>query len=371
MSRTYKATGINLKGMPLGESDRLLSILTREFGLIRAVAPGSRKHKSKLGGRSGLFVVNELLITKGRSLDKITQAETLESYPGLSLDLGKLTASQYLAELVLYQALSNQPQEELFCLLNEHLSRLEDVPRTDQNLSLVVLAHLAHATFHLLALAGIAPQVQACCLTQRPLTPDFSDPDWRVGFSTAVGGTISLGALERLEVEGLPQPKWFDSPSRPSKVVPISSRETTHFPNLNQPMEAQSKSAEFSGVIERSPSFTPTPVSSVGESKPLPYPAAPRKRPRLDVQLNAAELAILQQLAQPQLLPLNLGLHQPEALAIYPFSSSTAWLSVERLLRQYVQYHFDRPIRSAALIDTCFVFSANCSLTPLSHDATV
>ncbi len=52
MSRTYKATGINLKSMPMGEADRLLTILTREFGLIRAVAMGSRKHNSSLGGEA-------------------------------------------------------------------------------------------------------------------------------------------------------------------------------------------------------------------------------------------------------------------------------------------------------------------------------
>ena len=106
MSRTYKATGINLKSMPLGETDRLVTILTRELGLIRVVAPGARKQNSKLGGRMGLFVVNELLVSKGRSLDKITQAETLESYPGLSKNLSKLAASQYLAEVVLCYALS-------------------------------------------------------------------------------------------------------------------------------------------------------------------------------------------------------------------------------------------------------------------------
>ncbi|MGB3205538.1 MAG: DNA repair protein RecO, partial [Crinalium sp.] len=129
MSRTYKVTGINLKGMPLGEADRLLTILTKELGLIRVVAPGARKHNSKLGGRSGLFVVNELLIAKGRSLDKITQAETVESYPGLSKDLGKLAASQYLAEIVVSQALSEQPQAELYAVLNEHLRRIEHFPR--------------------------------------------------------------------------------------------------------------------------------------------------------------------------------------------------------------------------------------------------
>src|SRR4028119_106832 len=112
MTRTYKATGINLKSAPMGESDRVLTVLTREFGLIRAVAPGVRKQRSTIGGRSELFVVNELLIAKGRSLEKITQASTVESHAGLSRNLGKLAAAQYLAELAIASALSEEPQEE-------------------------------------------------------------------------------------------------------------------------------------------------------------------------------------------------------------------------------------------------------------------
>jgi DNA repair protein RecO (recombination protein O) len=141
-----------------------------------------------------LFVVNELLVAKGRSLDKITQAETLESYPGLSKDLSKLAASQYLAELVLCHALSEQPQEELYALLNEHLRRLEYLPKpsTDKLKTASVLAHLSHGVFHLLALAGVAPQVQVCCVTQHSLKPDFTTPDWRVGFSVDAGGAVSL-----------------------------------------------------------------------------------------------------------------------------------------------------------------------------------
>lgn len=129
MSRTYKATGINLKSMPFGEADRLLTILTREQGLVRAVAPGCRKPKSKLGGRSALFVVNDLMLVQGRSLDKIAQAETLESYPGLSQNLAKLTTSQYLAELTLYQALSGQPQIELWDLFCQQLTQLQNATR--------------------------------------------------------------------------------------------------------------------------------------------------------------------------------------------------------------------------------------------------
>ncbi|MEO1623246.1 MAG: DNA repair protein RecO, partial [Cyanobacteria bacterium J06632_3] len=156
--RSYKATGINLKGMPMGESDRLVTVLTKEYGLVRAIAPGARKHKSRLSGRSGLFVVNDLFFSKGKSIDKLIQAETVRSFPGLSKDLAKLTASQYLAEIALSQALSDQPQEELYYLLLEHLSRLEAAAKPH------ILACLAQATFHLLALAGVAPEVFRDCL---------------------------------------------------------------------------------------------------------------------------------------------------------------------------------------------------------------
>ena len=301
MTKTYKATGINLKSMPLGEADRLVTILTREFGLIRVVAPGVRKQNSKLGGRMGLFVVNELLLAKGRSLDKITQAETLESYPGLSKDLSKLAASQYLAELVLCHALSEQPQEELYELLNEHLRRLEqlsNIPGSKSEVSLV-LAHLSHGIFHLLALAGIAPQVQLCCLTQYPLQPNLTDPDWRVGFSVEVGGIFSLNQQES-GVEQFPRP-----------VAPRGGRVAD---------------APGNYYIDAKPASPPKPNS----------------------KLNALELTLLQQLATAE-LPNLTTLLPNEARTLE--SVTPAWVKLERILRDYAQYHFGRSIRSAALVD--------------------
>jgi DNA repair protein RecO (recombination protein O) len=262
MSGTYKTIGINLKSTPLGESDRLLTILTEEHGLLRAVAPGSRKHLSSLGGRSGLFVVNQLLIVKGRNLDKIIQAESLSSYPGLSQDLRKLTASQYLAELTLYQALSDQPQTELFCLFREQLNWLEKLPAA------LTLFCLTYATFHLLRTAGLAPEVRTCCATQKPVRPDFSAPGWKVGFSTIAGGVVS----------------------------------------------------------------------------PVEHP------PEISARLTAAELACFQRLPEPDLLQKLIDSDEQWLLSFDP----QIWLSIERVLRHYAQYHFDRPIRSATLVDSCF-----------------
>jgi DNA repair protein RecO (recombination protein O) len=317
MSRVYKATGINLKSMPLGESDRLITILTQEFGLIRAVAPGARKHNSKLGGRSGLFVVNELLIAQGRSLDKITGAETIESYPALSQDLGKLAASQYLAEMVMCQALSEQPQTELFCLLNEHLKRLEQLPKSS---GFSVLAHLSHAVFHFLVLAGLTPQVQACCLTGHSLLPDFTSPDWQVGFSICAGGVVELAAWEQLKKQEKNSYK-----TRPSQPAKSADHRTT------------SVSSPSSRVAEaQSPGYQ---TVDLGQEKLV-----------LDTRLNATQLALLQQLAGANLSQINTPLSdQPLSLA-----TDTGWLSIEQILRQYVQYHFGRPIRSAALIDSYF-----------------
>lgn len=311
MSRTYKATGINLKSMPLGESDRLLTILTREFGLVRAVAMGSRKHNSRLGGRSGLFVVNDLLIAKGRSLDKVAQAETLESYPRLGQDLKKLTASQYLAELSLCQALSEQPQEELFCLLNEHLKRLESAPAS------LVLAHLTHAVFQLLVLAGIAPQVHLCCVSRQQLIPDLANPDWRAGFSIPTGGTVTLAALDQIRAEKTPR---------------TERRETANPAETERPKRrTQPQVAEAGGAYR-----------SNASAQPL----------MLNQQITAVELALLQDLAQAELpQPQEFFTPQPQT----DRSSDQLWLTVEHILRQYAQYHFDRPIRSAALVDACFL----------------
>lgn len=303
MSGTYKATGINLKSTPLGETDRLLTILTEECGLIRVVAPGARKHKSSLGGRSSLFVVNHLLIAKGKTLDKIIQAESIESYPGLSQDLGKLTAGQYLAELTLCQALSEQPQAELFYLLQEHLNRLEALP------SLVTLACLTHATFHLLVLAGLTPQVQACCVTQNPIAPDFLDPNWQVGFSVAAGGTVHLAELGRLASE-----QRLSEPRSIKRLAVASSQ--GHYPDRR--------------------------------------PSSPSKSPDLCTKLSASEVMILQRLSEPNLVQ---ELMQTDA-TLFQAPRQQLWLSLERVLRHYAEYHFDRPIRSAALIDACLMSPA-------------
>jgi DNA repair protein RecO (recombination protein O) len=279
LPKEYQATGINLKGMPLGEHDRLLTILTKEHGLIKAVAAGARKHRSAMAGRSGLFVVNDLQISVGRSMDRVKNAEMVQSFVGLGKTLAKLTAAQYLSELALMQALSAQPQEELFLVLVEHLNRIQNAENNH------VLACLAHGTYHLLAIAGFAPQVHSCCISQRPVIANRELPKWKAGFSIVGGGVINLEITD-------PPHGGNPNSDRSSNGMEILSSDEIHN--------------------------------------------------RISHYLTATELLAIQELAQTDLTDNILKSH------------TTDWLTVERLLRAYAQYHFDRPIQSSALIDNCF-----------------
>jgi DNA repair protein RecO (recombination protein O) len=315
MGKTIRLTGINLKAIPLGEADRMITILSPEAGLIRVSAPGARKSNAKLGGRSGLFVVNDLLIAQGKSMDRISQAETIESYPGLGRDLGKLTAGQYLAEIALHQALTDQPQPELYYLLTEHLRRIAEAEPDG------VLPALAQAIYQLLALAGVAPQVQQCSISNEVLEPDLSlDANWQVGFSIEGGGVISLAALSRQ----------------------LATLETSR-----QAWQAGTLEGEdFALVREAIGEYRMTTIEQL--SRQQYHRNSEKSAPHTMLLVDAIELYLMQQLAQETL---------PQVSDNTGFAIETiqaAWRQIERILRQYTQYHLGRKIRSAMLVDRTF-----------------
>jgi DNA repair protein RecO (recombination protein O) len=288
MSQTYKTTGINLKSVSLGEADRIVTILTREFGLVRAVAAGARKPKSKLGGRGELFVVNHLMMSKGRSLDKIAQAETIESYPALSRNLSKLTVAQYWAEVILHQTPSHDTTGAVFDWLCQ---RLADLAASEVGLSSLV--HLLYGIVQLLHLEGILPQVNRCSLSGEAVSPEGIG-NGKVVFSPAAGGII------------LP-------------------------------------------TDEVAASITAVNGGGYAQEQPSAYGRSAKRA----LTLCSSELMLLQQLFRvEEALPQAYAL--PSELLDLA-DSAQEWLKVEQALRNYVQYHTDRPIRSAALLESCFL----------------
>ena len=98
--RLYRVEAIVLKRTDHGEADRLLTLFSPDLGKLRAIATGARKPSSRKSGHVELFTHTHLLLAKGRQLDVVTQADTLDAFISLRDNLERVGYAYYLAELV-------------------------------------------------------------------------------------------------------------------------------------------------------------------------------------------------------------------------------------------------------------------------------
>ena len=146
--------GIVLRSFPLGESDRIVVLLSPNHGKVRAVAKGIRKTKSRFGGRLEPFTHVDLVLYEGRSLDTITQVSVIEAFPRLRADLDRVLAAATMAEAVDAVAQERESSIRAFLLLQRGLRSLEDGPR-HPDLVTAFLLKLAD-------LVGVAPALEHC-----------------------------------------------------------------------------------------------------------------------------------------------------------------------------------------------------------------
>ncbi|HHY59033.1 MAG TPA: DNA repair protein RecO [Clostridia bacterium] len=157
----YKAEGIIIKSFNLGEADRVLTIYTRQYGKISAVAKGVRKSRSKLRGATQTLTHADLVLYRGRSLDTVTQCEAKEMFPGIRADLYRWACAVFMLELVDAMIPEGQPQAGVFVRLLLSLHLVESLAEPE-------LGALFFAV-HLLKLLGYQPQLEACAACGRPL----------------------------------------------------------------------------------------------------------------------------------------------------------------------------------------------------------
>lgn len=196
--RLYRTEAIILKRSDFGEADRLLTFFTPHRGKLRAVAKGARKPDSRKAGHLELFSHTRLLLARGRNLDIVTQAETVESFLPLREDLLRTTYAYYAAELVDRFAGDEDEDRPLFDLLLALLGWL------GQARDLALAARFFE--LHLLALAGYQPQLFQCVNCRAQIEPviNFFYPDEggvlcpRCGEGRSEATPLSLNALKVL-----------------------------------------------------------------------------------------------------------------------------------------------------------------------------
>jgi DNA repair protein RecO (recombination protein O) len=176
----YRDDGVVLRTQKLGEADRIVTILGRTTGRVRAVAKGVRRTKSRFGGRLEPFTHVDLMLHPGRSLDVITQAEVIRPYgEPLTGDYPRYTAGVAMLETAeRFTPVEKEPALRQLLLL---IGGLRALAEKEHDSRLVLDAFLLRS----LAVAGYAPTLEECARCGAP-GRELRLP----AFAIAAGGTV-------------------------------------------------------------------------------------------------------------------------------------------------------------------------------------
>lgn len=241
--RVYRTRGVVLKRSDLGEADKVLTIYTPHYGKLRAVAKGVRRPSSRLGGHVEEFSHSEMLLAKGRELDVVTQAQTVDSFRGMREDMWRTTHGYYVVELVECFTEERVEEPRLFDLLVSTLRYLADCPD--------LFTAVRFFEVQMLGVVGYRPELSRCLVCRGEIKPEDNL------FSAAMGGVlcpacgygevtarpISLNALKVLRhLQRLESP-----PPAGLRLDPATRREVEGITRsqIEQLLERQLKSTAF------------------------------------------------------------------------------------------------------------------------------
>lgn len=154
LPRSLRVEAVVLRHSDWGEADRLLTLYTREAGKLRAIAKGVRRLRSRKAGHLQPFTRSVLLLSRGREVWIVTQAETVDAYLPIGADLLRTGYAAYVIELLDRFSYEEGENRLLYRLLVETLGRV---------------AHgrdgfvaVRYYELHLLDLLGFRPELTRC-----------------------------------------------------------------------------------------------------------------------------------------------------------------------------------------------------------------
>lgn len=115
-NKTFNVSAIILKSFDLNEADRVFTLLTHEYGLLKAIAKGIRRPKSKFSGHMEMLRSNQLQLFKGKTFHKLVQCESEYVYPELLNDYDRMLFGLLICEMLTFLCQEEDPQPELFQL---------------------------------------------------------------------------------------------------------------------------------------------------------------------------------------------------------------------------------------------------------------
>ncbi len=228
-----KLKGFVIREVPVGEADRIINILTADYGLISASARGARRTRSQLLMTTQIFALSEFELFVNKGHYTVNGAELIESFSQLQQDLDRLVCAAHLAEVLLDATRDAAAQPDVYRLWAFSLQALQALPDP------LLTVHLAQ--MRLLAVIGFSPCVDLCVQCGEAIGENarFSikacgtlcdRPGCRQ--KTGDSSTLSAGALASLQhALDAPLERLFNcrlSPEARRDFINLSDRYLTH-----------------------------------------------------------------------------------------------------------------------------------------------
>ena len=152
---TVKVKGVILSENNMGDYDKMLTMLTPNFGKISCVAKGARRPKSALLAGTQMFCFGEYMMYQGTSTYHINSCETIEIFYKLRTDLEKLKYAIHINKIV--QDVTEE-NENCFNIMQLYLNALYTISETDKDLDLTISIF----KLRLLCILGFTPRILSC-----------------------------------------------------------------------------------------------------------------------------------------------------------------------------------------------------------------
>lgn len=176
---TFETEALVLKQFDLGESDRLITLYTREKGKLKAVAKGARKGNKSRSGLVLPFSYHNFTLYQGKSLAKINHIESIAMNSSLREDLDYMAYASVVSEYIERAGLEDQADQALFSLLVIILEKMAAAAKED------LLFYLTIFKAKLLLLLGVKPEIENCTVCGEKIDLKDSTP-----LSIEEGGSI-------------------------------------------------------------------------------------------------------------------------------------------------------------------------------------
>jgi len=167
MFTQYRTQGIILGKIDRGESDRLFTIYTKDYGIVNLLARGERKIKSKLRSGLELFYLSEIEFVQGKAQKTLTDAILINKFKVLRKDIEKLKVAYQISSLVDKLLKGQESDKEIWKLLNEVFEKLNSIHLKDLKINLVYHYFL----WNFLSILGYQLDLYNCFVCQKKIIP--------------------------------------------------------------------------------------------------------------------------------------------------------------------------------------------------------